>query len=350
MSGSNRQQWIRQCRLRLGPQEGGEGIDLSELRIKFTMTSRTASYEPNVLEAYVYNLAPATMQRIMSMPIVPVGQFGGGVTTSQPASTATGVIDTSPKTPNDQGPSQVILEAGYSSNFGVIFQGQLFQARRGRESPIDDFIILNAADGDWSHKWGFVNTTVGAGWTSEDVAKQAVLAMATYGISSGVTMPDDMPNQGAAPRGKPILSMSRDVLHDLSRSQRMDWFIENGQVQFLLYDATRPGETVVLKSNTGVTVRCLLNPAIRIGGTIQIDNASIQRQAFSAQSTGSLANTILANNLDADGVYKTISVSHMGDTRGNEWYTEVTAVAFDKAGHGSASAALSADQATLLSP
>lgn len=337
-------QYLRQCRLRLGPAAGGEGIDLSEMRIKFRMTARVQMAEPNVLEAYIYNLSQSTVQKLMAMPIVPTGTAPSVQTSqSQTASSASGIQqgDQLIPSPDNVGPAQVILEAGYPSNFGTIFKGQLFQVRRGRESPMDDFVIINAADGDWGHRWGYVNTTVGAGWTPEDIAKQAALAMVPYGISGDVTMPSEVTPQ-AAPRGKPMFSMGRDVLHDLSRAQRMHWWIEQGSINFLSYDAFKEGEVVVIKSNTGmvglpqqtnfgVTVQCLLNPAVHCGAVIQIDNASVQRAAFQASAaTGANQNILLANNLDADGRYKVLTADHIGDTRGNEWYTVIEAVSINE--------------------
>jgi hypothetical protein len=37
---------------------------------------------------------------------------------------------------------------------------------------------------------------------------------------------------------------------------------------------------------------------------------------------------ILQTRLDEDGLYRVAGVMHIGDTRGNEWYTEVVAVGF----------------------
>jgi hypothetical protein len=345
MSGT--QQWGRICKLVVAPASGQNGLDLSAMRISFRATSRVTLAEPDTLEARVYNLAPSTVQSLLAISLIAPGTVipgQGMVTSGVVASNTTGTGDFktvtlgSPATP----PGQVLLQAGYEGNFGTIFQGQLVQIRLGRESPMDDYVDIFAADGDVSHRWGMMNRTLAAGWQAKDVAQQAVQACSPFGLTGGDFPDETDPPQRPAPRGKVCFGMMRDILNDVASTHRVSWWINRNSLEFLPVSAYKPGDAVVITSKTGmvglphqtnfgVSVRCLLNPAISRGSQIKIDNTSVQRQQFSTTSSSDAANinSILATNLDADGFYKALMVNHIGDTRGNEWYTEVEGLSID---------------------
>lgn len=52
---------------------------------------------------------------------------------------------------------------------------------------------------------------------------------------------------------------------------------------------------------------------------VAIDLSSIQRQKADRNSE--------LKNIAGAGIFKIIKIAHKGDTRGDEWYTEFTAVA-----------------------
>jgi hypothetical protein len=278
MSGGVRQ-WGRLCSLVVAPASGNDGLDLSELRVSFRMESRTFFVEPDTLQVRVYNLAPDTIQKLMALPIVPVGNVitGQAITTSsQPAGSATGLGNFNNPPITQTPPGLVSLKAGYEGNFGTIFQGQLVQIRQGRETPTDSYIDIFAADGDSSHRWGVMNVTLAAGWTAQDVAKQAVQACSGFGLTGGAFPTVTDPAQRPAPRGKVCFGMMRDILDDVARTHRVDTWINRNRLEFVRQSAYKPGEAIVLtgatgmvtyphQTNFGVSVRCLLNPSISRG-------------------------------------------------------------------------------------
>jgi hypothetical protein len=81
------------------------------------------------------------------------------------------------------------------------------------------------------------------------------------------------------------------------------------------------------QTNEGVNVKCLLNPNIKIGGRIQIDNASIQAFKINLSVPNSAAN--IPAPLTADGVYYVLVAEHSGDTRGVEWYSNLICLNID---------------------
>ena len=75
----------------------------------------------------------------------------------------------------------------------------------------------------------------------------------------------------------------------------------------------------------GLTVNSLLNPNIRPGAAIHVETGLV--------NTASIVTPLTAQDymptLDVDGRYKAYSVTHVGDTRGQEWYTESICAAID---------------------
>ena len=93
----------------------------------------------------------------------------------------------------------------------------------------------------------------------------------------------------------------------------------------------------------GVKVKCALNPRIRVNGKIKLNNHDFKLKiakererkpgAKAARAGGRTAKKPKAKNLarlDPDGIYRVYKVVHKGDTRSNEWTSEVYAEALEK--------------------
>jgi hypothetical protein len=331
-------QFIRQCSLIVGTPQ--DALELSELRVAFTTTGETLG-NPSIAQIHVYNLADTTIAKLMSLPMAPSVSLGGGSDNTAPL--PQGIIDpaTGGIIPGTAG--QVILRAGYAGNFGIIFKGDLMQVRNMWESPTDKYAAILAADGDWGHTWGTMNVTLAAGWTPNDVNDQIKRSLAAYSVAVG-DLPDSVP-QNPAPRGKVCFGMTRDTIATLKTTHLQDAYVHQGQLQWLPVSAYKPGEAVVInalsgmigvpmQNEFGIDVECLLNPSIGPGTLIKIDDKAIQRAEFTASTQALLGNAVLRSNLSGkfDGLYKCLAVSHVGDTRGNEWYTRISAMALTQSG------------------
>lgn len=83
----------------------------------------------------------------------------------------------------------------------------------------------------------------------------------------------------------------------------------------------------------GIQVRMLLNARVRPGTRIQIDQRSIlQGQLDPANTNSAAATNVSYPMLAADGFYKCVTVDHIGDTRGQPWYTDVSCIALNEKG------------------
>lgn len=274
------------------------GLDLSELRIKFVV-KRSDTMTPNVADIRVYNLQEETAIRIRK-------EF-----------------------------TRVVLQAGYEANFGVIFAGNIKQVILGRESATDTFIDIIAGDGDRAYNFAIVNQTLAAGATQTDQINAAANGMAAKGVTQGHI--GDMPTE-SLPRGKVMYGNSKDYLRNVAQTSNKSWSIQDEQITFVSNKSYLPGERVVLTSKTGmigtpnqtnegVNVKCLLNPLIKIGGRIQIDNKSIAQFKINLSIPNSPAN--IPAPLTADGVYYVLVAEHQGDNRGIDWYTTLICLNVD---------------------
>lgn len=294
-------QYLRKISLKIGNDT--EAIDLSELRIRFSVRRGTIS-TPNTADIRVYNVSAETARKSQ------LKEFG-----------------------------RVVLQAGYAGNYGVIFDGTIKQVRRGRESQTDTYLDITAADGDSAYNWSVINMSLAAGSTAQDHLKAAVQAME----GRGVTMGDSGTlSTNKLPRGKVMFGLTREVLDNLGRTQDVSWSIQDGKMTLIPNTAYLPGDAIVVNYQTGmvglpeqtqngVNVRMLLNPSVKIGRLLKLDNASIQQYRYGVSLYDQANNDIIHNQiaLSADGVYKTMIADHFGDTRGNEWYTDVICVSVD---------------------
>lgn len=78
----------------------------------------------------------------------------------------------------------------------------------------------------------------------------------------------------------------------------------------------------------GIVVKCLLNPNIKAGMRVQIDNSYITDTVVKKPMQPQTQD-IKMPTLDARGVYKVLYVVNNGDTRGQTWYTEMICSAID---------------------
>lgn len=294
-------QFGRKVSLIIG-QDSGAALDLSELRFRFDVR-RGDLQTPNSARIRVYNVSQQTAQRVER-------EF-----------------------------SRVVLQAGYQGNYGIIFDGTVKQVRRGRESQTDTYLDITAADGDSAYNFAVVNTTLAAGSTPADHVAAACTAMNPYGVTQGYL--PELP-KNPLPRGKVMFGMARDFMRWTAKTTQTVWSIQDGKVILVPETAYMPGEIPVITSETGmvglpeqtqngITIKMLLNPSVKIGCLIRLDNASIQRYEYSLNVGQQAQNDRIEKQatLQDDGYYYVMIAEHYGDTRGNEYYTDVICLAAD---------------------
>lgn len=298
--------WMRRASLLL--VEGEKALEMGEFRFTFE-TKQTDVQSPSNCAVRVYNLKPETMQRVR-------GEF-----------------------------SRVVLQAGYQNGaFGVIFDGTIKQHGIGKEGPMDTYLDILAADGDLAHNFGHVNLTLASGSSSTERIAAVANQLKDKGARLGYVGLET--TGGILPRGKVLFGMARAALNSETRTMGATWNISGGQINVIPLDGYLPSEAVVLTSETGligraqqtqngVVFKCLLNPRIQPGTLVKLDEASVNRISNTGANPAGIpynqwaAPQFLAN-VTADGIYRAVVVEHRGDSRGQDWYTEVTGLAVNQ--------------------
>lgn len=297
--------YLRKCSLVVGNTT--QGLDLSQMQFRFAI-DRGDIQTPNTATFRVYNLSKQTVNRLKT------GEF-----------------------------TNLVFQGGYDANYGVLFQGSVKYVYNGNDSAVDSFIDIVAADGDEPYNFAVVNRTLAAGSTPQDHVNVAAAAFAEYDIQFDQGINPTF-SGNPLPRGKVFYGLARDVLRKTAGDCNATWSLQDGNLEFVLQTSYRPGDPIILTSATGligfpqqtqngIIIRSLLNPSIKMGGRVQIDNASVQRYRFPLSVSAQAAN-LLIPSLDADGMYKVLYTQHRGDTRGNDYYTEMTCIAVDKTAVG----------------
>jgi hypothetical protein len=294
---TGQRQYLRACKL-IVASAGGSGLDLSGLHIKFAIKKADAQ-TPNTAEIRVYNVAETTVARIRK-------EF-----------------------------SRVVLQAGYETNMGVIFDGNIKQVRFGRENGVDTYIDIAAGDGDDAYNYAVVNTTLAAGASQRDQINAAASPMSDRGVKPGYI---GETGDTKLARGKVMYGMSRDYMRQSAEASDTSWSIQDGKLQFVPNTGVLPNQAVVLNSKTGlvgtpeqtndgIKARCLLNPMLKIGGKVKINEKDVAQAKLADTSKDAQANK--PADIAADGFYRLLVVEHSGDTRGNDWYSDLICLDID---------------------
>ncbi|EED8028568.1 hypothetical protein LT05_002768, partial [Salmonella enterica subsp. enterica] len=232
-------------------------------------------------------------------------------------------------------------------NYGLIFSGEIRYSVTGKDSPIDSYVLIQAADTDLAFATSITNQTLAAGYTTEDMFRLLMKDFEAKGATVGRT-PVFPPT--VFPRGRALFGMTRHLMDNVAAQCGATWQFVDGQLN-MLPEGEYMHDAIVLNSATGligmpqqtigngVNVRALINPNIRVNGLIQLDQASVYRTALSNNDIAMAGGRITDQNTDGnitlsgttaqpasiatDGVYVVKGIMYTGDTRGQAWYMDM---------------------------
>ena len=259
----------------------GTSFDVSEVRCTFNIP-KTQFRQGDKATITLYNLSPDTENKII------------------------------------QSGQKVIIEAGYNgSYYGVIFSGYIIQPIRSKENGVDYKLTLICRNTDRFLTFGLINTTLVANQNSRDAIKYAA-SKATYPVETGSIADTRI----TYPRGKVMFGKSADYLDNLAKTANATFYTEDGKVNIVQAKTIPSNEIFDLgpktglinspsQNETGIEFTCLLNPLITLNSLVRVDNEKIAGYEWT-QGTA-------IRGLDTQGIYRVISVTYIGDTRGSEW-------------------------------
>ena len=274
------QNWMRHFELQL-VDGNGQGIELSDFKVTFTIDWFNISSASRVGTIKIYNLSADTVNRITGQEFSKVRLIAGydGIAPEVSASDVGTVREVDAA---DVGQSD-------GRNYGLIFSGEIRYSVTGKDSPVDSYVLIQAADTDLAFATSITSQTLAAGYTVADVNRALMKDFEAKGATEGLT--PEMPAT-VFPRGRVLFGMTRHLMDNVAGQCGATWQFVDGQRQ-MVANNEYVHDAIVLSSATGligmpqqtigngVNVRALINPNIRVNGLIQLDQASVFRTALS---------------------------------------------------------------------
>lgn len=282
-------------------------LDLGEFHYRFQV-SQSDTITPNTLYLRVYNLDKKTVDAIWGVNGA-ISEF-----------------------------TRVVLQVGYEGgNAGVIFDGTVKQLGRGKETNVDSYLDIFASSFDIPYTFAVVNQTLAPGVSPQGQANAIGNVTAPMGAKIDPAM---SLTGGTLPRGKVLFGMAKDYLRSLGQTTGTTLTFDGGLIKAVPLTGYLPGEAVELNSQTGligipeatqngVMVVALINPRITIGQRIKLNNADINQTLVTNLPLKALDGLQFFATTQADGIYRVMVVEYEGDSRGNPWYSRITALAVD---------------------
>jgi hypothetical protein len=234
----------------------------------------------------------------------------------------------------------VTLQAGYLlPKKGLIFSGKVFQPIWERVDETDYRLTLHCLVGLFEDETGHVSLSIDAGTTYLDAVYQVAQA-------AGITVEQadvQTLSKKTFPKAISVFGPARiffdTVAIDCHLQMWMGWIGVN--IRSLASESSVPDvvyappysapSTTPSKNGTkfsligtpqqtewGITFRSLLDSSLGLGSLVKVENALVTRQL---QQIGTIPTPFVQ-----DGLYAVARIRHTGDTRGNEWYTEITGI------------------------
>ena len=275
-------------------------LDVSDLKVVFSI-QRTAMYNPNKATITIYNLNAST-----EMSIVQEGY-------------------------------RIIVEAGYESNYGQIFDGTILMCNRAKQNGTDYILSILALDGTQFLNEGYCSLTYAKGQTARAIV-DGITNKAAVGIALGYASP--VLGTVKYSKGMVVHGLAKNTLSDIAKSINGTWFVDNGKLYIIAYSDSAAKlpmglQAIELSEKTGlignpaqvqqgVNARMLLNPKVAPYSLVHIKNELITEQLV---DIGTFSKGITTPwLLDTEALYRVVSVTFTGDTRGNDWYADITTV------------------------
>lgn len=274
-------QFDRKCRITVGP-EGGSGVLVDEqFRVAFRM-QRTIGQEINSSNVEIYGLNEDTRTKFLE-------------------------------------PDQVCrLEAGYKDNVEVLGIADITRAIVRYEPP-DIVTEIQLGDGAKALRDRKVNLSFEAGASAQRVLDRLAQELALGERATGVQV------QGAYREGVSFSGTAKDALNRVTRRAGVIWSIQNGDLQISDRQLANQGRGVLLRPSTGL---------IRSPEPLQDDEQETEQRRGAGYRLWSLLNPklipgdrVVVESKAVEGTFRIDSVEHTGDTRGNDWTSEVEAYA-----------------------
>jgi hypothetical protein len=214
-------------------------------------------------------------------------------------------------------PTYVDLDVGYDGQLARLFTGDLGFAFSTKEGHVDWKTVLQCHDGARAYNEARISKAYRGSVDARTAVTDVVQSM---GLRMPTSLADAAELKQQFVSGLTLHGKSSAELTNLLKPHGMDWSIQNGQMQILRPNDTRPDFAYLISQKTGmvdspeynapkkpkdkrlVKVRALLkNPSLLPGGTIKLESERI------------------------NGYFRIEKIEMSGDTEKDDWYAEIEA-------------------------
>lgn len=300
--------WKRKCKLTIQINTGEpDALDLSEFKINFRVAQPTVE-QPKYAEIYIYNLSQETMNKLADVD-------------------------------NKKTKTKVILEVAYgSAPLEILFKGEVFQYRRGRENGCDTYLCVLAQTGDDYKQNAVINTCIPANTTVDEMGNVLIKEAENYGIDQGYI--SQLSDQ-KYPRGRVFFGSLDAHIQQFCNDNNITFSVADDVIHtyplggYLLQSTIKIDRTSGMigmpqLTSEGLNVTSLINPKIQRGSYIEVDLSQMQTQNFDityGQQKVDQAQKDANTATNKQSYFIVQSVEHVGDTRGDEWYSQMICTA-----------------------
>ena len=238
---------------------------------------------------------------------------------------------------------RVYFSAGYSDRikgkYGQIFGGSVFQSFVTRENVTDWKLTLLCIDGERLFTDNFVSFSLNKDYTFGAMAN-AIASKALSPISMGYIT--EYLNDKEFPRGCTVLGSPGVGMREVCRSNNAQMYpvADDDKIHIVHFSDDIQGSALEINSDSGligtpqqiengISFRMLLDPTVVLAAPqkwIKLDLSTIsvqQQKAVPGQTLVPVLQTTEKEGSPFNGFFKVGGVRHIGDTRGNDWYTDV---------------------------
>lgn len=276
----------RFCRLRIGSSEDANALDVSNLRIQFEIVKSSIG-KPNTATIKVFNLSESSRSKIQ--------QF-----------------------------DRVVLEAGYEGSNGTIFSGEVFNVFPRRLQP-EWVIEIYASDGGFNFREAYTTASYG-----NNVSLSQILdgLRGDMNLEVGqINLSDSVLNSKKI-MGWQFTGDTSKALDELKLEYNFDWSIQGGKFYVIARDRTADAKPVFeinsesgmigspVLTERGADVKTLLNWQL-------IPNEEINVVSVGQPIKYAYLNISSAKQRINYGNFIVRQITHIGDTRGLDWYTMI---------------------------
>lgn len=284
----------RKAKLVVGSPDAG-GLEIIELRISFNVELSLVGF-PSTATIQVYNLNKSNRNKIRE-------EF-----------------------------TKIFLYAGYEENVSLIFSGDLINVTHEKQGP-DWITNLFCGDAMKSINNSTVSKTLPPGQTTESIFNELVNEM--EGVTKGVTegLKDCITKKRSLLRGLVLSGNVKDWLDKLSENCGFDYSINNDVIETTVKDKPLSDDPIIEirqdngmigspeLTEIGVKVKSLMIPQLKLGRQIEVKSISAKI------NVGNLVFRKIPATI-GEGIYRADKIQHIGDTRGNDWFTNIEARKF----------------------